>query len=121
MILTFFPALYTFTSSPQLNQLSSQGADLLTHCNDSDAEGSPGLVRLGCYLVSAPEPRLTLLCLPKAHSAPAIPPKFRVSEGLKRETEGQMWPDVPTMSWLETISPVAFRIVPLSKEVVDER
>lgn len=32
-----------------------------------------------------------------------------------------MWPDVPTLSWLETISPVAFPVVPLSKEVVDER
>lgn len=31
-----------------------------------------------------------------------------------------MWPDVPTISWLEIISLVAFPVVPLSKEVVDK-
>lgn len=32
-----------------------------------------------------------------------------------------MWPDVPTVPWLEeAISLVAFPIGPLSKEVVDE-
>jgi hypothetical protein len=61
-----------------------------------------------------------LLYLPKAHSTPAIFPKFRVSEELKRETEGEMWPDVPTVPWLEAISLVAFPIGPLSKELVDE-
>lgn len=39
--------------------------------------------------------------------------------GLKTETEGQMWPDVPTISWLEAISLVP--VVLWSKEVVDER
>lgn len=32
-----------------------------------------------------------------------------------------MWSDVPTISWLEAISLVAFPVVSLSKEMADER
>lgn len=44
----------------------------------------------------------------RAYSAAAYP-QYRG----KRETEGQMWPDVSTISWLETTSPAAFSVVPL--------